>query len=117
MLRVIWESRQVSLTEDWYNALKYGALSSPSGHVSISGKIDRTDRSRALVFLWKESGGPRVSPPTRKGFGSVILRQAAESFGTVRTEYRPDGLFYEIRVDLSEIDTPRAAIGKQVSTC
>ena len=40
-----------------------------------------------------------------------------KSFGTVRTEYRPDGLFYEIRVDLSEIDTPRAAIGKQVSTC
>jgi len=93
------------------NALKYGALSSPSGHVSVSGKIDRTDGSNVLVFSWMETGGPRVSAPTRRGFGSVILQDATGSLGTVATEYRTEGLFYELRVDLNGIDTPRAVIG------
>jgi two-component system CheB/CheR fusion protein len=59
------------------NALKYGALSSPDGRVSISGKIEGYDGSGSFVFLWNETDGPRVSPPTRKGFGSVVLLEAA----------------------------------------
>ena len=64
------------------NALKYGALSSPDGRVSISSKIDRHDGSASFVFSWKETGGPQVAPP-RRGFGSVVLLEAAQQFGTV----------------------------------
>jgi PAS domain S-box-containing protein len=71
------------------NALKYGALSSQDGRVSISCKTERYIGGGSFVFLWKESGGPRVSPPTRRGFGSVILLEAAEQFGNVAVNYPP----------------------------
>jgi len=91
------------------NALKYGSLSSPDGRVSISGKLDRSNGSGSFVFSWKESGGPRVSPPTRRGFGSVILLQAAEQFGGVTMNYLPEGLIYQLQLDLSAIETPKSA--------
>jgi two-component sensor histidine kinase len=92
------------------NALKYGALSAPDGRISISGKLDRINGSRTFMFSWRESGGPRVLTPTRKGFGSIILREAAESFGTVTMDFLPAGLFYRLQVDLKEFEKPRSAI-------
>jgi two-component sensor histidine kinase len=88
------------------NALKYGALSSPDGSISISGKLVRNDGSGSFVFSWKESGGPRVSLPTRKGFGSVILLDACRQFGAATMNYLPEGLLYELQVDLKEIEAP-----------
>jgi PAS domain S-box-containing protein len=92
------------------NALKYGALSSPAGRVSISGRIDRSNGSGSFVFLWKESGGPHVASPTRKGFGSAILLDAAQQFGDVSAEFLPDGLSYQLRVDLKEIENPKVIL-------
>jgi PAS domain S-box-containing protein len=85
------------------NALKYGGLSSPDGRVSISGKSDAHDGSGSFLFSWKESGGPPVSPPTRRGFGSAILQEAAQQIGTVTVEYPPEGLIYQFRVGLKAI--------------
>jgi len=92
------------------NALKYGALSSPDGRISISGKIDRHEGNGSFVFSWQESGGPRVSPPTRRGFGSVILLDAAQQFGSVTMNYLPEGLIYQLQLDLREIATPTNVI-------
>jgi PAS domain S-box-containing protein len=92
------------------NALKYGALSSPDGRISISGKIDRYNGNGSFVFSWQESGGPRVSPPTRRGFGSVILLDAAQQFGSVTMNYLPEGLIYRLQLDLREIATPTNVI-------
>ena len=92
------------------NALKYGALSSPDGRISISGKIDRRNGNGSFVFSWRESGGPRVSPPTRRGFGSVILLDAAQQFGSVTMNYLPEGLIYQLQLDLREIATPTNVI-------
>jgi PAS domain S-box-containing protein len=86
------------------NALKYGALSSSDGRVSISGKLDRHNGSPSFLFSWKESGGPRISLPTKKGFGSVILLDSAKQFGTVTIDYPPDGLLYQLKLDLKEIE-------------
>jgi PAS domain S-box-containing protein len=88
------------------NALKYGALSSPDGRVLISGKLDRHNGSPSFLFSWKESGGPRISLPTRKGFGSVILLDSAKQLGTVTVDYPPDGLLYQLKLDLKEIEAP-----------
>jgi PAS domain S-box-containing protein len=92
------------------NALKYGALSSPDGRVSISCKTERYNGGGSFAFLWKETGGPRVSPPTRRGFGSVILLEAAEQFGNVTVNYPPEGLIYQLQLDLKSIETPRTVI-------
>jgi PAS domain S-box-containing protein len=92
------------------NALKYGALSSPDGRISISGKMNRYNGSGSFVFSWQESGGPPVSPPTRRGFGSVILLDAAQQFGSVTMNYLPEGLIYQLQLDLREIATPTNVI-------
>jgi len=53
------------------NALKYGALSSPGGRVSL--RIEAlNDRIR---LSWSESGGPRVAETSAKGFGTSLLRR------------------------------------------
>ncbi len=54
------------------NAAKYGALSD-SGQVSLSWAI-ADDGS--LGICWRETGGPPVLPPTRKGFGSTIIERS-----------------------------------------
>jgi PAS domain S-box-containing protein len=92
------------------NALKYGALSVPDGRVSISGRIDRYDGAGSFVFSWKETGGPRVAPPTRRGFGSAILLEAAEQFGSVTMKYLPEGLIYQLQLDLKAIEAPKNVI-------
>jgi PAS domain S-box-containing protein len=87
------------------NALKYGALSGSAGRVSIKGSINRVNGSEQFIFSWKESDGPRVSPPTRKGFGSAILLDAARLFGShVSMNYAPEGLDYRLEIDLKSIE-------------
>jgi PAS domain S-box-containing protein len=86
------------------NAMKYGALSSPKGRVEVEGMVDRQDGESVLRFLWKESGGPTVSKPTRKGFGSVILVDAAQLFARRAVlSYDPGGLRYELLLSLGAI--------------
>ena len=48
------------------NATKFGALSSPTGKVVVRWEFD--DRSGQFRFSWTEKGGPRVTPPERRGF-------------------------------------------------
>ncbi|MGE0055931.1 MAG: PAS domain S-box protein [Hyphomicrobium sp.] len=57
------------------NALKYGALSCPSGRVEISWK--RTGpKGEVLNFVWREIDGPKVSSPTRRGFGTLLIERS-----------------------------------------
>jgi PAS domain S-box-containing protein len=88
------------------NAVKYGALSAPSGRISIKCDVERVDGT--FSFLWKETGGPIVLPPKRKGFGSTILLERAKQFGNrVALDYEPDGLRYEVSFPLSAIEVAR----------
>ena len=90
------------------NALKHGALSVPEGRVSIEGKMDRLNGTALFSFLWKESGGPPVALPTQKGFGSVILLDAAKQFAqSVVMDYAPQGLSYELLLPLSTLETSK----------
>jgi two-component sensor histidine kinase len=75
--------------------VNYGALSAPQGRIAISGSIDRHNAHDVLIFSWTESGGPRVAAPTRCGFDSVILHDAAQQLGEVTLEYRNEGLSYQ----------------------
>lgn len=91
------------------NAVKYGALSTREGRVIIQCSIDGADGNGHLRFEWRESGGPPVSPPTRKGFGSTILFEAAKQFSQdIQAKYNPEGLTYQLRSLLTGIEAPRA---------
>jgi PAS domain S-box-containing protein len=86
------------------NALKYGALSVPGGRVSICGKIERSNGSGVFVFTWRETDGPTVTAPSRKGFGSVILEEAARQFANdVAIRFTDKGLVYELSIALDTI--------------
>ncbi len=61
----------LALHELGTNAVKYGALSRPEGRVNVQWGV----RHGTLHLDWEESGGPPVSPPTKKGFGSRLLEQ------------------------------------------
>ena len=55
------------------NSAKYGALSDSTGAVKIDWHIDKANQ---LVISWQESGGPPVTPPKRRGFGSTIIERS-----------------------------------------
>lgn len=71
------------------NAIKHGALSHPGGQVLIEGVAAERDRMR---LEWREVAGRPVSPPTRKGFGSLLLDRALGDRGDVSLDFRHDGL-------------------------
>lgn len=77
------------------NATKYGSLSSATGRISISWE----HVENALSLRWVEADGPPVEPPTRKGFGSVLIERAfpAAANASSKADYRPEGLSFEIR--------------------
>lgn len=72
------------------NALKYGAFSTPGGKVSITWDVDGEGR---FVFDWRETGGPAVAPPLRRGAGSRLIAAGLDTFdGEVRMDFEPEGL-------------------------
>jgi len=77
------------------NAVKYGALSSPSGCVELKWGSDGPD----VVIDWVERGGPPVSPPSRPGSGSVIITGLIryELRGSLDMCYEPAGFSCAIR--------------------
>lgn len=78
------------------NAVKFGALSTDSGHVDLRWKR-RGDGGFDLI--WTETGGPTVSPPVRRGFGSTLLEQVTgrELNGETVVEYRPAGVYVRLQ--------------------
>ncbi|NDV00829.1 sensor histidine kinase [Pseudoroseicyclus tamaricis] len=76
------------------NSIKYGALGVDGGAVDVSWEVAREETGPVLHFEWRESGGPAVTPPTSKGFGSRIIGEVLpRSFGgKVHVDYRPKGL-------------------------
>jgi two-component system CheB/CheR fusion protein len=82
------------------NAVKHGALSSPSGHVSIEWALTRTEQGDALRFTWRETGGPGVVQPTEHGFGLTLVERAAghQLGGVVRLDFAPEGLCCELLI-------------------
>ncbi|MET4120897.1 hypothetical protein ABIB85_007327 [Bradyrhizobium sp. JR1.5] len=60
------------------NALKYGALSVTSGRVSVVWSSEDQAGDQKFVFVCQEFGGPSVSEPTVKGFGSRLISRTLE---------------------------------------
>jgi PAS domain S-box-containing protein len=80
------------------NALKYGALSSSSGTVSLTWDVINTPDGERVTVTWKEHGGPAPQKPEREGFGTRVIRAAParEREGKVDFEYPADGLLCRI---------------------
>jgi light-regulated signal transduction histidine kinase (bacteriophytochrome) len=84
------------------NAAKYGAFSVPGGRVAIRWTLTEAG---GVDLSWTESGGPVVSPPTRRGFGSSLIERALamETDGQARLRYLAGGV-------VCEVSLPKAAL-------
>ena len=76
------------------NAGKYGALSTDTGRVDVCWEID----GDTFAMSWTESDGPPVSPPERRGFGTIVIETMAERSvnGTVDLDYAPSGVTWRL---------------------
>jgi two-component sensor histidine kinase len=77
------------------NAVKYGALATPDGRVQVTWTLD----AQAARFTWKEVGGPKVAPPSRKGFGGRLVDVAlVPQGGKADRRFDADGLVCELLI-------------------
>ena len=93
------------------NAAKYGALSNATGRVRISWSTSQPNGSPLFVFRWQERGGPPVSPPAHKGFGSAVLEQVMAEYFDIppRVEFALEGVNYELEGSLEGLSQQLAS--------
>lgn len=87
------------------NAFKYGALSNDTGIVSLTWKLSNEAERPMLDLTWKETGGPEVFQPTRRGFGSRMIDKALSSYlgGTSRIDFDRDGLVFSLSAPVANL--------------
>jgi PAS domain S-box-containing protein len=80
------------------NAVKHGSLSAVGGRVDVEWSVD----AGRLEFRWCESGGPPVTRPVERGFGTRLLEQglSEELQGPVRLDFRREGVCCEVTTQL-----------------
>lgn len=61
------------------NAAKYGAFSTSTGSVSLRWEVLEAQGEPQVKVVWTERGGPPVSPPTRRGYGTKFVQSALEA--------------------------------------
>ena len=85
------------------NALKYGALSNADGRVAMQWELGGAT-PKQLRLTWREQGGPPVAPPTRRGFGSLLLERIlrGDLSADVTLDYQPSGLVCTISAPLPD---------------
>jgi len=100
-------SLSMTLNELCTNAVKHGALSSPSGQVEITSSL--AGSPPRLTLTWTETGGPAVAEPSRRSFGTRLIRRLADELhGTVDLRYEPDGFIYRLEIPQANLQA-RAA--------
>ena len=85
------------------NAAKYGALSTDTGTVRLQWSVSG-DPAR-FSFRWRESGGPPVVAPARRGFGSRLIERglAQDLDGRIELVFDPAGVVCSIDAPAGEL--------------
>ena len=85
------------------NAVKYGALSVPEGTITVNWRREQDDDgSSRLALDWTESDGPRVTPPTRSGFGMMLIERGLrqDMAAEVKVEFAAQGVRASLKAPL-----------------
>jgi two-component sensor histidine kinase/DNA-binding response OmpR family regulator len=92
----------MTLNELCTNTTKFGALSLPGGQVHLGWRVDEA----RLHLEWSETGGPSVTEPTRKSFGTRMMISLGQQLkGQVELTYRPSGFVYTLNVPIESLTT------------
>ena len=86
------------------NSSKFGALSRPNGRLDVHWAVARSGDTRVVNLNWRERDGPRVDPPGRRGFGTILLEKVltVQCDAKVELDYRPEGLVFTMALPLRE---------------
>ena len=95
------------------NSNKYGALSVKGGRVTLGW---HRNPAGDLILEWRETGGPPVSPPTRKGFGTTIIDRSVpyDLGGAAKVDYDPSGVQAVFRVPARHLSAPQNGAGPRI---
>jgi PAS domain S-box-containing protein len=96
----------LALHELTTNAGKYGALSTNTGHLDVGWGTE----GETFTMTWTERDGPPVSPPQRRGFGTVVMQEMAERSvgGKVDLDYAPSGVTWRLTCPAAKALEPTA---------
>ncbi len=97
------ETVSLAIHELATNAVKYGALSSGTGSISITWERVRRDEAEYLELVWEENGVEDTPPePRRQGFGLELLQRTLpyELGAETKVDFRPEGLRFSMAVPL-----------------
>lgn len=106
-------SLSLALHELGTNAAKYGALSQAAGRVEIGWQVVVGEEGAMFELEWRESGGPPVAPPTRRGFGSRLIERvlAADFGGTPQLAFEPEGVVFRLIAPAARLREPSPGFG------
>jgi two-component sensor histidine kinase len=103
------------------NAVKHGSLSRENGTVLVGWAVTGSGMEARCTFLWKEMGGPVVSAPSRKGFGSTLLeglflptRTCGRAWRLTRTASSMSSMPRWVPSPISEFATPKTTLANAV---
>jgi PAS domain S-box-containing protein len=96
------------LNELLTNASKYGALSCPDGSLSLSWSLKNNGGADVLAYDWTEYGGPQVSPPRRRGFGTRLMERCVEGDlgGEFDLVFEPQGVRCRMLIPITDAPRP-----------
>ena len=95
----------LALHELAVNAAKFGALSVPTGRVSITWRRRESSEGSALDLDWREQLGPKVKLRRKKGFGTMVIeRNLARALDAeINMDFDPYGLHCHIVIPATQI--------------
>jgi PAS domain S-box-containing protein len=100
------QSLGLALHELATNAAKYGALSRSRGRVAIEWSFMQ---GGGLEIIWRETKGPKVGEPRRRGFGRMVIEHnlARALNAEVELCFQPDGLRCRIAIPAVQLSAGR----------
>jgi PAS domain S-box-containing protein len=103
------QSLGLALHELTTNAAAYGALSNPAGRVAVRWRRLAPEDRSGVELLWQETGGPNVTAPDQRGFGSLMIeRNLARAIDAqVELDFAPDGVRCRIMIPVGHLAVGR----------
>jgi two-component sensor histidine kinase len=101
------QSLGMALHELGTNAIKYGALSTGDGELTVRWSVS-DGCSKLFAMEWIEENGPPPRPPKKTGFGQQLIGEVLEAglSANVKLNYPESGFVWRMTVELSAIEAP-----------
>jgi two-component sensor histidine kinase len=90
------------------NSVKYGVLSGNEGSLEVTWSAKTAENGeKRFVLNWCETGGPAVSAPGGKGFGTIVIERVAPQAvdGTSEVAFGPTGVTWVLEAPMTSIES------------